>query len=98
MRPLPLPTKNERDIERACVKLASRYECTTYKLASNNRVGLPDRLFIRHNSAIFVEFKRPGRSPTRHQEQCIQCLRDAGLTVYVIDNIQDFIKYVIVGG
>lgn len=58
------------------------------KLSWIGRRGAPDRLFMKEGRAIFVEFKATGEKPDPIQVREIARMRKAGMTVYVIDDIE----------
>lgn len=52
---------NEKDVERYLVALSHKNKILTFKLVSPNQSGVPDRIVIAPNGALyFVELKRPG--------------------------------------
>lgn len=54
------------------------------------RRGAPDKLFSKKGRGVFwIEFKRPGKDLEPHQEREIKRMREAGMTVHVIDNAED---------
>lgn len=53
------------------------------------RRNCPDGFFARNGMIIFIEFKMPDEKPRVGQKEEIQTLRDAGVIVYVVDNLQD---------
>lgn len=58
------------------------------KLVSPSFVGLPDRLILLPDQIFyFVEFKAPGKKPTKIQEVIHGRLKKLGFQVYVIDAI-----------
>lgn len=79
----------ESTIEGRSVKYARTLGCEVYKLRGR---ADPDRLFIvpGRNLFFFVEFKAPGKKPEPHQIREHKRLRGKGLSVYVIDNFEDF--------
>lgn len=54
---------------------------------SGVRVGFPDDTFYFHARAVHVEFKAPGKRPSRKQQDMLAVLRDAGHLVLVVDNV-----------
>lgn len=77
----------ESAIERAVVEHAKTAGWIAIKLNGPGDKGKPDRLFLKDGSAIFVEFKAPGKRPTALQEQYLQRLRAAGFSAVVVDNV-----------
>ena len=81
----------ESTIEVNCTKWAELNGWLGYKFSSPNQRGVPDRLYIKDGSTVYVEFKAPGKLPTKYQLHTIKKIRDHGATVHVIDNLEDFI-------
>lgn len=80
----------EKDIEQPCKRRASREGWLVRKYSSPKRTAVPDDMFIKNGRVFFVEFKAPGKVPTELQEEEIKKMREAGATVYVCDDIQQF--------
>lgn len=58
------------------------------KLKWIGRIGAPDDFFSKKGKGVFlIEFKAPGKDLRPTQKREIQRLRDAGVTVHVIDNV-----------
>ena len=57
----------ESVFEKKFTKIATDIGWMTMKLAGI-KVGMPDRLFLKENSILFVEFKATGKTPTRAQK------------------------------
>lgn len=80
----------ERDIERACVKLAQRAGVLTRKLVAPP-AGWPDRIFcLPGGRTWWVEFKRPKARLTTLQHARVWELIDAGHDVVVVDDVAFF--------
>ncbi len=80
----------EKDIERKVCEYARASNIEAYKFSSPNRAAVPDRMFITPAGHIwFCEFKRAGQKPTPAQEREHARLRNRGVTVYVVDNVDD---------
>ncbi|GFO80742.1 MAG: hypothetical protein A49_03690 [Methyloceanibacter sp.] len=58
------------------------------KAGPNNR-GWPDRTFTKPGILLFVEFKAPGKKPTRLQSHTHEKLKAKGYTVHVVDSVED---------
>jgi len=80
----------ESTLERRCCLLAKKAGWLAIKWAAPGQWGVPDRLLIRAGRVIAVEFKAPGKVPTKLQEHRHAQLQAAGLDVFVIDNVDDF--------
>lgn len=79
----------ERDIEKRVNDYATRLGYWQRKFTSPTRRGAPDRIYAIYGRVFFVEFKATGQRPTRLQELEHKKIREAGLTVYVCDNVED---------
>lgn len=51
--------------------------------------GFPDDTFYFYGRTLHVEFKAPGKRPSRKQEDKIARLRDAGHMVAIIDSVEE---------
>lgn len=79
----------EKDIEGKVCDFAVRQGCYVRKFASPARRGVPDRLFITPLGRVFfIEFKTPKGGTTPLQRREIAEIRDRGVTVFIIDNVQ----------
>lgn len=58
------------------------FKCTGHK-------GIPDRIFLYQGRVFYIEFKAPGKKPTVLQERVHRKIREQGIMVFVIDNIED---------
>lgn len=57
------------------------------KLDGNGDVGWPDRMVLGPNQfCVFIEFKRPGKKPTAHQEQLMGAVSELGFPVTWADD------------
>lgn len=79
----------ESNIERFVCRVAKEAGWLTYKFVSPSNSGVPDRIFIKSGRVVFIEFKAPGKKPTKLQEKIISRIRDAGVEVYICDNVED---------
>ena len=80
----------ELEIEHKADKFAKEQGFLVRKAKWIGRRGAPDKLYSRADTGpFFVEFKRPGETLDLHQEREIARLRDSGVTVHVIDNLND---------
>ena len=82
----------ESTIEMNCSKLAKDNGWLGFKFSSPQQRGVTDRLFIRDGQTVYVEFKAPGKLPTKYQLHVISKIRDQGATVHIIDSLEDFIN------
>ena len=79
----------ESTIERAVCRYARDRGWLAFKWVSPGHRGVPDRIFFRNGEVLLVEFKAPGRRPTRLQALIHQRLHNQGFPVHVIDSIDD---------
>ena len=78
----------EKQIEEKVGTYAKEQGFLVYKFTSPQRQAVPDRLMITPRGKIFFcEFKRMGQVPTPAQAREHERLREQGVTVYVIDNV-----------
>lgn len=58
----------ERIVEKACCDYAKSKGCLVLKMDARRHIGIPDRLFVLPTGRVlWVEFKRPGATPTEIQ-------------------------------
>lgn len=87
----------ESQLEKWAKKEAEKRGWLSFKFVSPSQAGVPDRVFItpkryymskwvRRASVVFVEFKAPGRKPTKLQDFWIEKLEDHGCVVRVVDS------------
>ena len=81
----------EQEIETKSVAYATRRGFLNYKLDKlPGKKGL-DQLFLGYDGIhFFVEFKAPGKKPTKKQMREIERLEDLGHACYLIDDYSDF--------
>ena len=87
-------TVNEKHIEQHLKTSVEAIGGICWKLVCPRTSGVPDRLCLMNNRAVFVELKAPGRLPRPIQTRRINQLCDQGFTVLVVDSI-DGIKEVL---
>lgn len=78
--------KRESDIQGDVVAYARSLRIIARKL--NFGEGWPDYVFLFKGRVLFIEFKRPGESPTHLQNQMRSILKAEGFRVEVVDSIQ----------
>lgn len=79
----------ERVIEQKVCAAATANGWLAFKWQSPQNRGVPDRIFIREGRFIAVEFKAPGKRPSKLQQHVHEHLRKEGVEVHVIDSIED---------
>lgn len=77
------------DIEQPACEYARSRGWLIEKVVSNSRRGWPDRFCARARRIMLVEFKRPGKEPTKQQLERHAELRAAGVEVHYIDTLED---------
>lgn len=81
----------EKDIEKRCRKLTELQKGLLIKILPFTMAGLPDRLCILpHRPMFFIEFKAPGKKPSKLQLAVHKILLKLGQAVYVCDNYEAF--------
>ena len=65
-----------------------------YKFSSPNTRAVPDKIFMRDGVVFFIEFKAPGKLPTKLQYANHKRIKEHGVSVFVIDNIEKGIALV----
>jgi len=91
-----MPTP-EANIERGYCAAVREHGGEAYKFVSPARRGVPDRLTLypipeKHRAVVaqyvrFVEFKAPGKKPTRAQKREHARLRELGFNVITVDHL-----------
>lgn len=80
----------ESEIEKKVCDYAKERGFLVYKFTSPNRAAVPDRMFVHPGGHVFmIEFKRMGQKPTVPQEREHTRLRENGISVYVIDDVDN---------
>ena len=77
----------ESGIQSEVVAYARSYGLTAKKMESGE--GWPDYMFLGKAKVLFIEFKAPGEGPTLKQQEMIKILVDHGITVRVVDNVEE---------
>lgn len=77
------------DIEQPATEYAQARGWLIEKVVSQSRRGFPDRFCARKGRVMLVEFKAPGEKPKTQQLKRHKELRDQGLEVHVIDNLEN---------
>lgn len=82
------PVREIDDIEQPAVAYAERRGWFQCKFVSPGLKGVPDRFFARQGVILLVEFKAPGKQPSSQQKKRHKELRDHGVEVHWIDNLE----------
>lgn len=80
----------ESTLERTCCNHAKAHGWLVRKTVWVGRRGCPDRLFAKSGRAVWVEFKKPGGKTEPWQDREIARMLEAGLEVFVVDDMQLF--------
>jgi hypothetical protein len=80
----------EADLQAACVRWARANGWFARRYKGPGRRSHPDYLFAKNGRVVWIEFKLPGNEPTALQRHEIAEMRFHGLTVYWVDDLQDF--------
>lgn len=80
---------NESYIEKKVCEYAKRNDWLSYKFSSPAQRGVPDRIFLKGGALKFVEFKAPGKRPTKLQLAIHDRIKTERFEVFVIDNIEE---------
>jgi len=78
----------ESVIEKKVSDYAKLLGWLSYKFTSPSNRGVPDHIYFREGRTILIEFKAPGKLPTKLQQKHIQRLQDQLIHVYVVDDIE----------
>tara|TARA_R100000789_G_C2922404_1_gene126741 strand:+ start:134 stop:430 length:297 start_codon:yes stop_codon:yes gene_type:complete len=79
---------SEAQIEKKVTQYAKRAGWLSYKWVSPSQRWVPDRLYFKDGEVKMIEFKAPGKFPTRGQAIIHKMLRREGCTVHVIDTVE----------
>jgi len=79
----------EAVVEGQVTKIAEEMGFLSRKMKYIGRTGCRDRDFYGFGHVLLVEFKRPGGPVRKSQQREKARLAAVGVTVYVIDNIED---------
>ena len=82
----------ESTIEISCSRWAKNNGWLGFKFSSPQQRGVPDRLYIKSGLTVYVEFKAFGKNATKYQLHTIKKMREHGVNVYIIDNLEDFMN------
>lgn len=80
--------KEINDIEQPARLFAESRGWLFEKVVSNSRRGFPDRFCARAGRVMLVEFKKPGKEPTKQQFKRHEELRGYGIEVHWIDTLE----------
>lgn len=78
----------ESVIEKRVCQYATQSGILSYKFTSPSNRAVCDRIFIRKGAVFFIEFKAKGKKPTALQSRHHEQLRSYGISVYVVDSVE----------
>lgn len=78
----------ESHIEKRVCAAAKANGWLVHPKAAHGTRGWPDRTFSTADRLVFVEFKVPGKKPTKLQTHTHEKLRAKGYAVFVIDSVE----------
>jgi hypothetical protein len=84
----------ESVIEKKVGDYATSKGWLVYKFSSPNTRAVPDKIFMRDGVVFFIEFKAPNKLPTKLQHANHKRIKEHGVSVFVIDNIEKGIALV----
>ncbi len=82
--------QSEKTVEKECVKYAKSLGWMFRKQQGQGNRGKTDRFFMKNGITVFVEFKRPGATPTTKQLNEIVMLKENGFIAKWFDSIGEF--------
>lgn len=77
----------ESEIEKKVSEYAKAKGWLVYKFVSPSQRGVPDKIFIGGGDIYFIEFKAPGKKPTKLQDKVFNRIREELFEVYIIDDV-----------
>ena len=77
----------ESAIEKKVSDHAKKLGWLCYKFSSPGNRAVPDRIYMKDNTVFFIEFKAPGKKPSKLQYHEHKQIMMKGVSVFVIDNV-----------
>ena len=78
----------ESKIEKTVSDYARSKEWLVYKFCAPGNRAVPDKIFMRNGEMFFIEFKAPGKKPTKLQEKVAEKIKGQDFEVYTVDNVE----------
>lgn len=78
----------EIEIEGPATEYAECRGWWEFKIMQASKNGIPDRFYARKGRIVFVEYKAPGEPATVQQLKRHAEMREAGIEVHIIDNME----------
>ena len=85
-----LEAELEKDCTQAAIDLGAKHRKLDTGL--NSKGQLDHDYWLPKGHHFIVEFKLPGKKPSKLQQRLIERLQELGHSVYVIDNYADFLR------
>lgn len=82
----------ESKIEKDSVKAAKELGWFSFKVLSQLNKGLPDKCFLGHGKVVFIEYKQPGKQPTKLQAKVHQIFAEHGIKVHIATSVDETIR------
>lgn len=79
----------ESKIEKDSVKEAKKHGWLSFKVLSQLNKGLPDRAFLKGGKTVYIEFKQPGKKPTKLQAKVHSSFLEHGVKVYISTSVSE---------
>ncbi len=79
----------ESQIEAAVAKYARDRGVTVLKLNGPGNRGKPDRMFMFRGRVLVIEFKAPGKKPTKLQQSWLDTFNAQGFVAVCMDSVGD---------
>lgn len=79
----------ESKIEKDSAKEAAKHGWISYKFLSQLHKGLPDKVYLGHGKVVFIEYKQPGKKPTKLQEKVHQDFLKQGIKVHIATSVSE---------
>ena len=80
--------RKESNLERLVCKLFIKAGWVAFKLYAYNQKGAPDRIFLKNNKTIFIEFKVGNKKLSKLQEYMREVLEGQGFDFYVVRSLK----------
>lgn len=82
------PERERSHVEQPAIDYAISRGWWHMKVTSPTRKGLPDDVFVRKAQYLWIEFKKPGESPSPQQLKRHRDMREQGMDVRWTDNFE----------
>ena len=75
-------------IEKKVSDYATAQGWLVYKFCSPGLRAVPDKIYMKAGKVFFIEFKAPGKTPTKLQLKTHERIEAQGISVFIIDDIE----------